>query len=146
MIAVTRQLHRQHAAHGRTLLSTAPTALESASPGSVPRISRLVALSLRLDELLRTGRIESLSALARAARITQPRATQLLALSLLAPDIIEELLHLPAVVRGRAPITERMVRPIASVPLWAEQRRIWRALRGAPSRALGQSSLLQERA
>ena len=33
-------------------------------PGRVPRVSRLMALALRLDELVRTGQVASYSALA----------------------------------------------------------------------------------
>ena len=52
-------------------------------------------------------------------------------LSLLAPDIQEEVLFLPRVDRGRDPIREHAVRPIAATPGWGKQRRMWGGLRRA---------------
>lgn len=49
----------------------------------------------------------------------------------LAPDIQEELLFLPLIERGRDSITERHLRPIAAVPDWRKQRRLWEELRSA---------------
>ena len=49
----------------------------------------------------------------------------------LAPDIQEELLFLPLIERGRDSILERQLRPIASVPDWRKQRRMWKELRTA---------------
>ncbi|QDU28942.1 hypothetical protein ETAA8_40480 [Anatilimnocola aggregata] len=49
----------------------------------------------------------------------------------LAPDLQEELLLLPTVERGRAPLTEKLLRPIAATPCWKKQRRMWQLLLGA---------------
>ena len=48
----------------------------------------------------------------------------------LAPDIQEQLLFLPAVTAGRAPILLRDLQPIAREPDWTVQRRLWRELSG----------------
>jgi hypothetical protein len=40
----------------------------SLPPGRVPRVARLMALALRLDELVRTGQVASYSALASLDR------------------------------------------------------------------------------
>ena len=55
--------------------------------------------------------------------------SQILNLALLAPDIQEELLHLPRVVDGRNPIHEKMLRPIAAKVDWRKQREMFDALR-----------------
>ena len=67
--------------------------------------------------------------LARLSHVTQPRMTQILNLTLLAPDIQEELLHLPRVMRGKDPITERDLRPIVADVDWETQRGVWAAVK-----------------
>jgi len=59
------------------------------------------------------------------ARHTRPR-DEIMNLLLLAPDIQEELLLLPLTDGGRAPIRERMLRPIAAVIDWRKQRKMWK--------------------
>ena len=56
------------------------------------------------------------------------RVTQIMNLLHLAPDIQDELLHLPRVTSGKDPITERDVRPICAESNWATQRRLWTRL------------------
>ncbi|WP_146526149.1 hypothetical protein [Novipirellula artificiosorum] len=56
------------------------------------------------------------------------RLTQILNLSCLAPDIQEQLLHLARYSKGRAPFTEREVRPIAGEPDWDKQRTLFAKL------------------
>ena len=46
----------------------------------------------------------------------------------LAPNIREAILHVPFVERGRDPVTERDLRPIAAVADWREQRRKWQVI------------------
>jgi hypothetical protein len=99
-----------------------------APPARVPRVARLVALALRFDRLIREGAITDQADLARLGHITRARATQIMNLLQLAPDILEAILFLPLVESGRDPIRERQVRPIAAVIDWRKQRRLWRAL------------------
>jgi hypothetical protein len=47
----------------------------------------------------------------------------------LAPDIQEALLLLPRIERGRDPIREHHVRPIAAELDWRKQRRLWARLK-----------------
>jgi len=102
-------------------------------PGRVPRVTRLVALAHRFRGLLAAGEVRDYADLSRLAGVTRARATQILNLLLLAPDIQEALLDLPRVEAGRDPITERCLRPIAAVLDWATQREMWRALTGPDS-------------
>ena len=95
-------------------------------PGRVPRVSRLMALAIRLDRLLREGVARDYADLARLGGVTRARLAQIMNLLLLAPDIQEDILFLPRTIRGRDPITERDLRPIAAVVDWAKQRRMWR--------------------
>lgn len=43
-------------------------------------------------------------------------------------DIQEKILFLPRVERGRDPIREHAVRPIAATAAWRKQQRMWRYL------------------
>lgn len=94
--------------------------------GRIPRVSKLMALSIRINGLIAAGEIEDWAEAARLAHITRARASQIAALSLLAPDIMEEVLCLPTVARGRDPITERDLRPVSLLPNWGMQRRHFR--------------------
>jgi hypothetical protein len=96
--------------------------------GRVPRVARLMALALRLDELVRTGQVASYSALASLGHVTRARICQILNLLHLAPDIQEALLFLPPTVRGRDPIILADLMPIAAAFDWRKQRRLWRKL------------------
>lgn len=91
-------------------------------PGRTPRISRLMALAIRCDQLLRSGAVPDATALASLAHVTQPRMTQILNLTLLAPDIQEALLYLPAITEGKAEISEKKMRKTCAESLWGKQR------------------------
>jgi hypothetical protein len=100
----------------------------SLPPGRVPRVARLMALALRLDELVRTGQVASYSVLAALGHVTRARICQILNLLHLAPDLQEALLFLPPTVRGRDAIILADLMPIAAAFDWRKQRRLWRRL------------------
>jgi hypothetical protein len=105
---------------GRGNLKELGSDAESASSpaGRVPRVSRLMALALRLDELVRTGQVASYSALASLGHVTRARICQILNLLYLAPDIQEALLFLPPTQRGRDAIILADLMPIAAAFDW----------------------------
>jgi hypothetical protein len=89
-------------------------ASSSSPPGRVPRVARLMALALRLEELVRTGQVASYSELASLGHVTRARICQILNLVHLAPDIQVALLFLPPTVHGRDPILLADLMPIAA--------------------------------
>jgi hypothetical protein len=99
--------------------------------GRLPRVTRLMALAHRFDELLRSGQVADHRELAYLGRVSRPRVSQILQLLLLAPDIQEEVLFLPSFGRGRAPLLLADLLPIARTCDWARQRRMWKGLRRA---------------
>ncbi len=129
MITVKTRVYFNRAAHGRKTIDTQPDARTAVDPGRVPRISRLMALAIHFDEMIRAGKVANISEIARLTHVTQPRITQLMNLCHLAPDIQEEILFLPLVMRGRDPIHEHMLRAATSVADWTLQRRCWSELR-----------------
>ena len=96
--------------------------------GRVPRVARLMALALRLEELVRTGQVASFSALALLGQVTRARICQIMNLLHLAPDIQEALLFLPPTQRGRDAMILADLMPIAAAFDWRKQRRLWRRL------------------
>ncbi len=93
--------------------------------GRVPRVARLMALAIRIDQLIRDGVVADQAELARVGHVTRARLTQIMNLLNLAPDIQEQVLDLPRVECGRDPVTERDLRPIAAIPDWRKQRQLW---------------------
>lgn len=126
MITVKRKVRFTREAHGRRRVTPATTEPKPIEPGRIPRISRLMAVAIRLEGLLRLGEVSDIPELARLGHVTQPRMSQILALTLLAPDIQEELLFLPRVTTGKSVIHEKMLRPISAEIDWARQREMWR--------------------
>ena len=127
MLTVTTKVRFTVAGSGRKRLKVGPAAAaaEPAQAGRVPRIARLMALAIRFEGLLRDGTVADLSELARLARVTQPRMTQILNLRHLAPDLQEALLFLPPVLAGKDPVHERLLRPVCAEVEWARQRELW---------------------
>jgi hypothetical protein len=110
-------------------VSTAPP--PSVPRGRVPRVSRLLALALRLDELVRAGVVADYATLAELAHVSRARISQIMNLLVLAPDIQETLLFLPRTQRGRDPIHLRQLQRLAAVPDWRQQRTLWLTLQAS---------------
>jgi hypothetical protein len=124
MITVERKVHFQVGRRTRKELRTGSKVV--AKPVMrVPRISRLMALAIHLDQMVRDGVVADQAELAKLGHVSRPRLTQIMNLLCLAPDIQEELLFLPAVASGREAVTERQLRPIAGMEDWGKQRRKW---------------------
>jgi len=128
MIIVKRKIQFDRTAHGQRRISPREADTTPVERGRVPRISRLMALAIRLERLLRSGEISDVMELARLGHVTQPRVSQILNLTHLAPDIQEALLFLPRVAAGKAPIHEKLLRPISAKIDWDKQREMWRVL------------------
>lgn len=98
--------------------------------GRVPRISRLMALAIRFDDLVRSGEVADFADIAELGQVTRARVSQIVNLLNLAPDIQEAILFLPLVAGERDAVAERQVRRVAAEPDWSRQRRAWRDLVG----------------
>jgi len=124
MIRIERKVYFQSGRHTRKELREGE-ATPSPPAGRVPRVSRLMALAIRLDQLICDGVVADQAELARLGHVTRARLTQIMNLLCLAPDLQEHLLFLPATERGRDAVTEKQLRPIAAVSDWCWQRRMW---------------------
>ncbi len=124
-LTITRQVQFNSGTRGRKRIEEA--GLRPHVPvGRVPRISRLMALAIRMDRLIRGGHVSDYAELARMGHVSRARVTQIMNLNFLAPDIQEDLLFLPRVERGRDPIREHAIRPVAAIFDWRKQRKEWR--------------------
>lgn len=105
--------------------------------GRVPRVARLMALALKFEALVREGAVRDYAELARLGHVTRARLTQIMNLTLLAPDLQEQLLFLPPVTTGYDPLVLRNLQRIATTIEWTKQRKAWaeiqRAMRPVPS-------------
>jgi len=122
------RVHFRCGRNGRKQLRTGETPVATVQPSRVPRVSRLMALAIRFDGLVRGGIVADQADLARLGHVTRARVTQIMNLLCLAPDIQEELLFMARVGRGCDPIHERQLRPITAVADWWKQRRMWREI------------------
>ena len=130
MVTVKRKLNVSIASRGRIAIRPPDPNAEPQRPrpsSKLPRISKLMALAIRFDEMLRTGEASDTIELARRGHVTQPRMSQIMALNQLAPDIQEALLNLPA-TKGKPEIHEKRLRPIAAMLRWEDQRGAWRQI------------------
>ena len=94
----------------------------------MPRISKLMALALCFDRLIKDGEITDQAELARLGQVSRARMTQIMNLLLLVPDIQKEILFLLRTHEGRDAIREIIVRSTAAVLDWRKQLRLWKQL------------------
>ncbi len=93
------------------------------------RLAKTLAIAHKLQGLLDSGQAKSLTEVADIIEASRPRVTQLVNLTLLAPDIQEEILFMD-VSLGRDPISEHDLRKVLQSVNWQEQRRIWERIKG----------------
>jgi site-specific DNA recombinase len=91
--------------------------------GRVPRISRVMALAIRIESLVREGVVKNYRDLADLGQISPARLSQIVRLADLTPSIQEELLFLPRILRGTDPVCEKDLRELARCPEWDTQRK-----------------------
>ena len=104
---------------------------EEQPEGRVPRISKLMALAIRYDQMLNDGVVQSQTELAELLHVSQPRMTQIMNLLHLSPEIQEEILLLPSVTEGADLTTERDTRCLVKHSCWNHQRQMWEELHGS---------------
>jgi hypothetical protein len=106
-------------------LDPGPASSPDIAPGSIPRVTRLMALAIKFDGMLSRGEVRDYADLARLGYVTRARVTQIMNLLTLAPDIQEQILSLPLTYIGRDPIREQNLRPITAIQFWNRQRKMW---------------------
>jgi hypothetical protein len=115
--------------HGRKKICIGEPPPELPPEGQLLRITRLMALAIHYQACLENGTYENQADIARKGLVSQMRVSHLMELNMLAPAIQEELLFWPKKTRGRDPIIERQLRPIANTPNWDKQMALWAELK-----------------
>jgi hypothetical protein len=82
-----------------------------------------MALAIEFDRLLRAGQVAGQAELARLGHVSRARLTQIMNLTLLAPDIQEALLFYPR--SDARTVWLAHLQPIAAVCDWQLQRPLW---------------------
>ena len=111
--------------HHRSETSTAAQAAQITGHPAMPRLSRLLALALKMEQMIQEGTVKNYSELAHLGQVSVARISQVMNLLHLAPDIQEEILL------GNTPkdwLRESAVRKLGGVVLWSEQRDRWHEL------------------
>lgn len=121
---------------GAGLVLREGTAPALAQVGRVPRVARLLALAHKFQGMLDRGEVRSMAEIARVGHVTRARVTQIMDLLLLAPDIQEAVLFLPAGAGGDS-VTMRVLQAVVREVRWGDQRRTWRVVRSGDERRIG---------
>ena len=87
----------------------------------LPHITRLLALAHHLQDLLDQGVVQDYADIARLSGITRARVSQIMNLTLLAPQIQEELLFIE-----NSKVSKRIIKKVLKEVNWKEQFKIWR--------------------
>lgn len=103
-----------------------------ADPPRIPRVTRLLALAIKFQDMVDHGEVRDYADLARLGFVTRARLTQIMNLLLLAPDIQAEILAWSAHGEEYPKTPERHLRRLTQIPAWGSQRRLWSELLTGP--------------
>lgn len=99
--------------------------VECPTPVSRPAlVALLISLAHRIEDAIATGEYADRADAARRLGYSRARMTQLVDLTLLAPDLQEIALHLTT-DDDREPLAELAVRRVAKMDSWNDQRAAW---------------------
>lgn len=119
-------VHFRNGGRGRRRLragtQSAPPPIQ---PGRIPRVSRLMALAIHFDKLIRMGIVRDYADLAKLGGVSRTRISQIMDLLNLAPEIQEAILDLPRTTACQDPTSERQLRQIVQEIDWGRQRDGW---------------------
>jgi DNA invertase Pin-like site-specific DNA recombinase len=121
----TAPVKRRGRSQNTTPENTLSELAEAGKRPPVPRTSRLLALALKMEQMIQEGTAKKYSDLARLGRVSGARITQVMNLLHLAPDIQEQILSRNTPTHR---LRESTVRKLSSVVLWSEQREEWQNL------------------
>ena len=141
-VEIILPLARRGRTGGDCTAARAGAGAKSPTRPTIPRITRLMALAIKLQDMVDQGEVPDYAAIARLGYVTRARLTQIMNLLLLAPDIQEAILFQTKIPQGRSS-GERAWRTLTAEPNWKRQRE-WAAARNAsplypespPSRSL----------
>ena len=113
---VTGELHRVRHGHGKRFSAEPPP-----GPSRRPaRVALTLALAHMIQKAIDRGEIRDQADAAQKLDLTRARLTQIMNLTLLSPQLQEQILFLEA-IDGIEPFSERGVRGVVRLVRWVEQ-------------------------
>ena len=120
-VRVEYEVHFQRDRRARKVVRSGPP--PEKAPDALPRIARLLTLAHKWEGMVRRAEAKDYTEIARRMGLTKVRVSQVLGLTLLAPDLQDRLLLAPGEAHAR-PIPEHRLRDVSGEPRWTAQRRI----------------------
>lgn len=112
-LCIETSIHFTRAKAGRKIITEGPAPEATAAPPDpIPRISRLMALAIHFEGLIRQGLVKDYADLSRLGGVSRARITQIMNMLNLPPWTQEELLFLESGL-GCSRVTEREMRGLA---------------------------------
>lgn len=137
-ITVRVPLAIRHRPGRKTVVTPMTSGVAPVTTRADPALVKALARAFRYQRMLDQGRYATISEMAAAEKIDRGYLGRLLQLTLLAPDIVESILH------GRAPEEMSLPRVLDSFPMqWAEQAEVFSTRRAG--RDHGASAILPAR-
>lgn len=119
---IAGKLHRVRRNHEKKFTEEPPVVREPVRRPA--RVAIALALAHKVEDAIQRGVVRDRAEVARRLGLTRARVTQLLDLTLLAPDIQAAVLALDS-VDGVEPLGERSLRTVAHAGPWHVQRVQW---------------------
>lgn len=129
MLTAKHKLEFKSGKRSAKTIVEAGTEPEQPTPVRLPRITKMMALAIRLDHLIKSGQVNDQAELSRVGHVSRARLTQIMDLNLLAPDIQEEILFRPLDQSTRVNITEWQLRKVSKVGAWSKQRALLKKMK-----------------
>ncbi|MEZ5941405.1 MAG: hypothetical protein R3C18_08445 [Planctomycetaceae bacterium] len=104
------------------------------SSGRLPRITKMMALAIRFEQLIQDGIVKDQAEIARLGYVTRARVNRIMTLLHLAPDIQEAILNLQRVQEGKDPLHLKGVLLVAAELDWGRQREVWSVVKQSSER------------
>jgi len=102
-------------------------------PPRIPRITRLMALAIKFQEMINRGEVRDYAEVARLALVSRARITQVMNLLNLPPQLLDNVMLDPNQV-GVVGVSESRIRRITSLVHWQDQIAVWEQLGADPRR------------
>ena len=112
---IKAKVHFEHKKKGRKALVKGEAKVEIERPKAIPRVAKLMALAIKLDDMIRQGLVKDHAEIARLGQVSRARVSQVMGLLNLAAGIQE------AALCNSNGITERQLRSACSVNCWKQQ-------------------------
>lgn len=130
-LVLTGKLFRKRRGRGYVFTEKPPEPKPVHAPIRRPaRVAQMLAFAHGLGAAIERGDFRDQADAARHFQLTRARITQIMNLTLLAPDLQEQVLFLEA-IDGREPMSERDLRTVIYAGDWVSQRVEWDALRAS---------------